>query len=189
MESVFDKNLPDMKRPVILTFILSLALVVSAFSQDKNQQDQKRYGMYAVAFYNQENLFDTIDDPLIHDEDFLIGATYGWNGMKYRRKLRNMSTVLASIATDKGLKNGAAIIGLAEVENRAVVEDLVRSEALRDRGYRILHYDSPDARGIDCALSTIHASSSLRTRSTSITSIPRKARTTGWVSIRTLQRT
>ena len=141
-----------MKRPVILTFILSLALVMSAFSQDKNQQEQKRYGMYAVAFYNQENLFDTIDDPLINDEDFLIGATYGWNGMKYRRKLRNMSTVLASIATDKGLKNGAAIIGLAEVENRAVVEDLVRSEALRDRGYRILHYDSPDARGIDCAL-------------------------------------
>ena len=56
-----------MKRPVILTFILSLALVMSAFSQDKNQQEQKRYGMYAVAFYNQENLFDTIDDPLIND--------------------------------------------------------------------------------------------------------------------------
>jgi len=120
--------------------------------KDKNQQGQKRYGMYAIAFYNLENLFDTIDDPLIHDEDFLKGATYGWDGMKYRRKVNNMSTVLSQIATDKGLRFGPAVIGISEIENRYVVEDVVNSEPLRNRGYRILHYDSPDARGIDCAL-------------------------------------
>lgn len=142
-----------MKRPFILTLLLSLAILMPALAQqDKARSAEKRYSMYAIAFYNQENLFDTIDDPLIHDEDFLPGSTYGWNGMKYRRKVRNMSTALASIATDKGLKLGPAVIGLAEVENRRVVEDLVNSDALRDRGYRVLHYDSPDARGIDCAM-------------------------------------
>lgn len=113
---------------------------------------QKKYSMYAIAFYNQENLFDTIDDPLINDADFLPNGSYGWNTMKYRAKIKNMSTVLSEIGTDKGLKQGATIIGLSEVENRAVVEDLVNSEALRGRGYRILHYDSPDRRGIDCAM-------------------------------------
>ena len=146
-------NLYNMKRPVILTIILSLAFVMPTLAQKHHgDQGQKRYAMYAIAFYNQENLFDTIDDPLIHDEDFLIGASYGWDTNKYRRKVRNMSTVLADIAVDKGLKTGAAVIGLAEVENRNVVEDLVNSEALRSRGYRILHYNSPDARGIDCAM-------------------------------------
>ncbi len=142
-----------MKKSIILTLIFSLVLLLPAMAQnDKSQQGEKRYGMYAVAFYNLENLFDTIDDPLTHDEDFLVGASYGWDGMKYSRKLRNMSTVLAEIATDKGLKNGAAVIGISEVENRGVVEDLVKTEALRDRGYRILHFDSPDGRGIDCAM-------------------------------------
>ena len=143
----------DMKRPVILTLLLSLAILMPSLAQkDHSQQAEKRYGMYAIAFYNQENLFDTIDDPLIHDEDFLPGSSYGWNGMKYRRKVRNMSTTLASIGVDKGLKYGAAVIGLAEVENRNVVVDLTKSDALRERGYRVLHFDSPDARGIDCAM-------------------------------------
>ena len=146
-------NYLDMKRPVILTLLLSLAILMPSLAQkDHSQQAEKRYGMYAIAFYNQENLFDTIDDPLIHDEDFLPGSSYGWNGMKYRRKVRNMSTTLASIGVDKGLKYGAAVIGLAEVENRNVVVDLTKSDALRERGYRVLHFDSPDARGIDCAM-------------------------------------
>lgn len=129
----------------IVTFLLAALLLLPACAQ-------KKYGMYAIAFYNQENLFDTINDPHINDEDFLPGGSYGWNSMKYRAKVKNMSTVLAEIGTDKGLKQGAAIIGLSEVENRAVVEDLVKSEALRSRGYRILHFDSPDRRGIDCAM-------------------------------------
>lgn len=140
-----------MKKQVILTLALMLVILFPSCAQQQNQ-GQKKYAMYAIAFYNQENLFDTIDDPLVHDEDFLPGASYGWDGMKYRKKVNNMSRVLADIATDKGLKAGAAAIGLSEVENRGVVEDLLKTSYLKGRGYRILHYDSPDARGIDCAL-------------------------------------
>lgn len=128
-----------------VTLLLASLLLLPACAQ-------KKYSMYAVAFYNQENLFDTIDDPLINDADFLPNGSYGWNTMKYRAKVKNMSTVLADIATDKNLKYGAAVIGLSEVENRNVCMDLVNSEALRDRGYHVLHFDSPDKRGIDCAM-------------------------------------
>lgn len=113
---------------------------------------QRKHSIYAVAFYNQENLYDTINDPLINDEDFLPNGSYAWNTEKYLAKIKNMSTVLADIGTDHGQQEGASIIGLAEVENRHVVEDLLKSEALRGRGYRILHFDSPDRRGIDCAM-------------------------------------
>lgn len=115
---------------------------------------KKKYGIYAIAFYNQENLYDTIDDPLIDDADFLPDGMYKWNTQKYLAKIDHMSTVLSEIATDQKQleKHGAAIIGLAEVENRHVVEELVNSPKLNKRGYRILHFDSPDRRGIDCAM-------------------------------------
>lgn len=137
---------------IALTLAVAL-LALPALAQKKNGDNEaKKYSMFAIAFYNQENLFDTIDDPHINDQDFLPNGSYGWNTMKYRAKVRNMSTVLSEIATDKGLKFGPAVIGLSEVENRAVCMDLVNSEALRDRGYRVLHFDSPDKRGIDCAM-------------------------------------
>lgn len=118
----------------------------------RQQPDTKRYSTYAIAFYNVENLFDTIDDPRINDQDFLPDGMYGWTSAKYEAKIRNMSNVLAEIAVDKGLQQGPAVIGLAEVENRQVCMDLLHSRALRNRGYRVLHYDSPDKRGIDCAM-------------------------------------
>ena len=144
-----------MKKQIFLTMALAMLMLLPSMAQKKNansSDSQKKYSMYAIGFYNLENLFDTKDDPNVRDEDFLPGGSYGWNDQKYQRKVKNMATVLATIATDKGLKQGAAVIGVSEVENRGVVEDLLRTEALRDRGYRILHYDSPDARGIDCAM-------------------------------------
>lgn len=142
-----------MKRNIFLTLLLAFITLLPSQAQDKESKTVgKKYSMYAIAFYNQENLYDTIDDPRINDQDFLPTGSYGWNTMKYRSKVRNMSTVLSEIAVDKGLKYGAAIIGLSEVENRAVCMDLINSEALRDRGYRVLHFDSPDRRGIDCAM-------------------------------------
>lgn len=144
-------TLPSIRR-IVLTVVIALLTLPVAAQNNGGNDPARQYSMYAIAFYNQENLFDTINDPLINDEDFLPGGSYGWNTMKYRAKIRNMSTVLAEIATDKGLKHGAAIIGLSEVENRAVCMDLVQSEALRHRGYRVLHFDSPDRRGIDCAM-------------------------------------
>lgn len=146
-----------MKKVLSAVVVLLITLILwPSLAQQKNKGkkggDGKQYSMYAIAFYNQENLYDTIDDPLINDADFLPNGSYGWNTMKYNAKVRNMSRVLADIAVDKGLKYGPAVIGLSEVENRAVCMDLVQSEALRDRGYRVLHYDSPDKRGIDCAM-------------------------------------
>ncbi len=118
-----------------------------------NQQGkQKKYSTYAVAFYNVENLFDTIDDPKTNDADFLPDGSFQWDTEKYTNKIINMSTVLADIATDQNLKYGAAVIGLAEVENRSVCNDLLKSKALNQRGYKVLHFDSPDRRGIDCAM-------------------------------------
>lgn len=151
-----------MKKQIIFTVILALLVLIPMNAEKKSKHKQKpkqeqtqatkKYSMYAIAFYNLENLFDTKDDPKIHDEDFLPNGSYGWDEKKYNKKLGNMSRVLADIATDKGLKHGAAVIGVSEVENRGVVEDLLKTDYMKDRGYRILHYDSPDARGIDCAM-------------------------------------
>lgn len=110
-----------------------------------------RIQTFGVAFYNLENLFDTQDDPNINDEDFLPNGKYEWDQKKYQSKLKNMSRVLADICPQATAK-GASVIGVAEVENRAVVLDLLRQPSLRGRGYRVLHFDSPDRRGIDCAL-------------------------------------
>lgn len=135
-----------MKRiPTLLFLVLTLALYGTACGQ-------KKYAMYGIAFYNQENLFDTIHARGINDYDFLPTGSYRWNTLKYESKLKNMSRVLADLCVTQNTPRGAAIIGLSEVENRQVVEDLLRQPALRERGYRILHVDSPDRRGIDCAM-------------------------------------
>lgn len=133
-----------MKKIIIM---LLIAVSMSACAQQKRQ-----YDMVAVAFYNVENLFDTKDDPKINDEDFLPNGYYSWTDEKYQHKLTNISFVLSEIAVTRGLDQGPAVIGLAEVENRAVVRDLISQPSLANRNYRILHFDSPDRRGIDCAL-------------------------------------
>lgn len=112
---------------------------------------EKKIAAYAIGFYNLENLFDTIHAPGKNDYDFLPDGSYKWNTLKYTSKLKNMSRVLSEIGTDK-VKAGAAIIGVSEVENRTVLEDLLKQESLSKRGFRILHVESPDRRGVDCAM-------------------------------------
>ena len=99
-----------------------------------------------IAFYNVENLFDCNDDAN-DDAEFLPQGKREWTNERYQEKLNNIARVLGDIAD-----NGAAVVGLAEVENRHVLEDLVRLPNIRKRKYGIIHYDSPDPRGIDCAL-------------------------------------
>ncbi len=99
-----------------------------------------------VAFYNVENLFDTEKGPN-NDVDFLPDGANYWTKDKYEHKLSNLATVISQVAG-----NGPAVLGLAEVENRGVLEDLVAQEQLASLHYQIVHYDSPDFRGIDCAL-------------------------------------
>ena len=119
-------------------------LVLAGYAQEQKGT------VYGVAFYNLENLFDTKHDEGKKDYEYLPDGRNKWDDKKYQSKLRNMSTVLGSLATDK-TPEGAAVIGMAEVENRHVLEDLLKQPALADRGYEIIHYEGPDERGVDCA--------------------------------------
>ena len=99
-----------------LFFILSLLLVTVGAGA------QKKYSVYAVGFYNQENLFDTCHDAGKNDSEFLPNGSYRWNGLKYSHKLRNMARALADMGTDVLPGVGCAVIGVSEVENAKVLE-------------------------------------------------------------------
>lgn len=129
------------KSTLIICFLLS-AFVVCA----KGKKEQ----LYGVAFYNLENLFDTRHDEGKKDYEYLPDGRNKWDDEKYQAKLKNMSTVLSMLATDK-LLEGPAVIGMAEVENNRVLQDLLKQPALADRGYEMIHYEGPDERGVDCA--------------------------------------
>lgn len=115
------------------------------------QAQKKNHKSIIVGFYNLENLFDTIDDPATNDAEFLPEGTYKWTAERYQAKLSNMAKAIAAIGSDINLE-GPAIIGLAEVENPGVLQDLINTPPLKGKGYKIVHYDSPDERGIDVAL-------------------------------------
>lgn len=111
---------------------------------------EKKFALYSVAFYNMENLFDTIHDEGKNDYEYLPNGTNQWNTMKYKAKLKNMSEILSLLSTDK-LPMGPAIIGVSEIENYRVLEDILKQPALADRGYQYVHYEGEDQRGVDCA--------------------------------------
>ncbi len=134
------------------TVIVTASGAVSSQKQTKTTSKQEtKIAAYAIGFYNLENLFDTIHAEGKRDYDFLPSGTYKWNTVKYTNKLKNLARVLSEMGTDK-VKAGLAVVGVSEVENRQVLEDLVREPALRSRGYRVLHFESPDRRGVDCGL-------------------------------------
>lgn len=111
---------------------------------------QKKYQIHTVAFYNLENLFDTINGPN-NDEEYLPNGSQNWTGKKYKKKLENLAKVLSEIGTGEN-PNSPTLIGGCEIENRLVLEDLVKQPKLINKGYGIIHFDSPDKRGIDVAL-------------------------------------
>ncbi len=112
---------------------------------------EKKYVVHTIAFYNIENLYDTINDPKVNDEEFLPYGEKLWDAEKYKQKLENIATVIADIGADIN-PDLPTIVGLAETENRGVLEDLVQTSKLAGAGYGIIHFDSPDKRGIDVAL-------------------------------------
>lgn len=114
------------------------------------EQGQKRTIYTGIAFYNLENLFDTLHDEGKNDYEFLPDGSYHWTGMKYKCKLENMAKVLSELCTER-VKGGAAFIGISEVENKNCLEDLVAQPALAEKGYKYIHYEGPDFRGIDVA--------------------------------------
>lgn len=110
---------------------------------------KRKSELYSVAFYNLENLFDTIHDDGKNDYDFLPDGRYAWNTTKYEAKLKNLAHVLSELSRGK-VTQGPACIGVAEVENKRVLDDLLKQPALSQ--YKYVHYEGPDERGIDCAL-------------------------------------
>jgi len=120
-------------------------LIQTLCSQNNN------YKIRTIAFYNVENLFDTINNPDTFDDDYTEKGKNKYSHTIYWDRIDKIGTVISKIGADKA-NTSPAIIGLAEIENRAVLEDLIRSKGLRGKNYQIIHFDSPDIRGIDVAL-------------------------------------
>ncbi len=110
-----------------------------------------RHDMQTVAFYNIENLFDLRDSRFTHDNDFLPESTKRWTPKRYKNKLRKLGFAISNIGREETGKH-PAIVGLAEVENAKVLEDLLDSKHLDDCDYDYVHFDSLDERGIDVAM-------------------------------------
>jgi predicted extracellular nuclease len=124
-----------------ILFITLLSLSILVYGQKSVQE-------FTVLFYNVENLFDTEDEPDKKDEEFTPGSDKAWDQDKYEKKLKDIARVLSSVdSTDL-----PEIIGLCEIENRKVLEELVNIRSLRKGNYSIVHSESPDNRGIDVAL-------------------------------------
>lgn len=133
-----------MKKVFFIMAIFFCAITV--FAQKKN------YAVYSIAYYNLENLFDIEDDPNNPgDDEFLPQSAYNWTQDKYEKKLDNMAQVLSRIGRDN-TPLGPAVIGVSEIENRRVLEDLVQRSAIKNMNLKIVHEESPDWRGIDVGL-------------------------------------
>ncbi|RNC88003.1 MAG: endonuclease/exonuclease/phosphatase family protein [Winogradskyella sp.] len=128
---------------ILITFSLTLNVVA---------QKEKRFKIHTIAFYNLENLFDTINDPLKNDEASPIMEMSASNRSEiYKKKVKGMARVIADIGRSQS-KNSPAIIGVCEIENRKVLEDIVNDPLLLGKDYGIIHFEGPDARSIDVAL-------------------------------------
>lgn len=129
--------------------IIALALIMC--SVHAGLLAQSKLGVYAAAFYNLENLWDYEDDPTNEgDNPYTPEGSYHWTKEKYEQKLLNLATAISKLAREY-CPAGPAIIGISEVENRRVLEDLVKMEPIAAIGYQIVHFESPDHRGIDVA--------------------------------------
>ena len=114
-------------------------------------QGSEKGKIYSVAFYNVENLFDTIHDKGKNDLEYLPDGFRQWDREKYSSKLTRLATVLSQLSRDK-VEEGPAVIGIAEVENYRALQDLISEPLLAKDDYQFVHYEGPDKRGIDCAL-------------------------------------
>jgi len=126
---------------------IALFVVLSSMSIAKAQD--KKFKVQTVAFYNVENLFDTINNADVNDEEYTPTGAQNWTLLKYKKKLQNLSRTIAEIGTSDQQKEAPVVIGVAEVENRGVLEDLIKQPMLVAKDYGIVHFDSPDKRGID----------------------------------------
>ncbi|MFN9597343.1 MAG: endonuclease [Bacteroidota bacterium] len=140
-----------MIRNIRTTISIAWILVLFFPTLSSGQDQSKKYRVSCIGFYNLENLYDTVDDPEKSDEEFLPNGTKRYTAEVYKDKLHNLATVISQIGTDDS-PDGLSILGVAEIENRKVLEDLAAQPELKSRNYKVVHYDSPDRRGVDVAL-------------------------------------
>ena len=129
-----------MKKYILLS--TSLLFMSLSFAQ------QKKYKITTAGFYNLENFYDTINQPNVDDEDFTPDGNYHYNGRIFLDKVDHLAEVVSIIGTDE-TPDGLAFFGVAEIENRTVLEALINHPKLKARNYQIVHYDGPDFRGVD----------------------------------------
>lgn len=138
--------------PIFFTSLFTL--FISVIYAQKPLDKSKQYEACVIAFYNVENLFDTLVDPdttLILQDDFTPQGNKKWNTEKYHKKMANLDEVLSQLGTEIS-PDGPVILGVAEIENRSVLEDLAKQPKIASRNYQVVHHDGPDHRGIDAAL-------------------------------------
>lgn len=128
-----------------------LLLAAAIFVVNSVAFAQNKYKVSLIGFYNCENLYDTIDNPMVNDEEFLPSSVRNYNTAVYTDKLHRLATVISQMGTDIN-PDGLAMLGVAEIENDTVLNDLIKDPLLKNRNLRMVHYNSPDARGIDVAL-------------------------------------
>ncbi|AWG24457.1 endonuclease [Flavobacterium kingsejongi] len=135
-----------MKNIRIRLFLLLVFVWITAVAQ------KTTFTNHTIAFYNLENLFDTINEAGIKDDEFTPHGKQHWTPEKYIQKLQHLSTAIRQIGTNAEHQQPPVLVGVAEVENRTVLEDLIRQPELISQNYGIVHFDSPDRRGIDLGL-------------------------------------
>lgn len=131
-----------------ILYIVAFATLLFCLCQPLQAQQKKK--SYVIGFYNLENLFDIYNDPAKNDEEFLPEGKNKWTQAKYEKKVHNMAQVIRAMKDDNGQYH--TILGISEIENRLVIEDLVSDPQIADANYQIVHYDGPDRRGVDVAL-------------------------------------
>jgi len=137
-----------MKQIILILVVLGMAISCTTPSQDSTGNEDAKA---VVGFYNLENLFDTINAEGVFDEEFTPEGRKNWNTNRYQRKKEMLASVIKGIG-DTTKVNGPAVMGLCEVENIQVIEDLLGNDHLGAINYKIVHQDAPDKRGIDVAL-------------------------------------
>ncbi|MEA3496408.1 MAG: hypothetical protein U9R42_10275 [Bacteroidota bacterium] len=147
------KNISKIRKAIILFLVFFFSLLLYTCVSHKTNQGQSykektEEELVSFVFYNVENLFDTINNPETRDEEFLPEGKKKWGFSRYYNKLQKISKVLISISEWEN----PGIIGLCEVENRLVLEELLHYTPLKNMNYNIIHKESPDSRGIDVAL-------------------------------------
>lgn len=129
----------------------SLLLILVIICQSVAFSQKKDFKSAVIAFYNLENFYDTVDNTMVNDEEFLPNGPRNYNTAIYMDKVTKLATVISEIGVEIN-KDGPAILGVAEVENDTVLNDLVHHKLIEKRGYKIVHYDSRDVRGVDVGL-------------------------------------